>query len=48
MPFTLDPEVEEWVDQIVAQLRPLTDEELDAVADVIARIRLRGDQDQDR
>lgn len=45
-PYQLDPAVDDWVDQIVSELRPLTDEELDAIADVIASIRLRREPEQ--
>lgn len=44
--YQLDPEVQKRVDRIVAELPRLSDAQLDAIADVLARIRLRQEQGQ--
>lgn len=46
MPYPFTDEQRASIAQAVSQLRPLDDDELDAVADVLARIRVHPEQDR--
>jgi len=47
VPYPFTDEQKAHIAQIVSELEPLTDDDLDAIADVLARIRLRSAVEDD-